>query len=327
MLKSINKLGWHLSLIGEDLLDFLKSKSDLDNRHILISGAPRSGTTWVGELLNSYRNRLLHEPFARCNLLWNWSLEDRIEDIADFKAIDTIHRQIIDGVYWERYRKFRFGLHPYLGRFAPHRYMGRNISRAIIKDPTVCYMLEDIRRRYGYEIVLLYRNPLSIVSSLKRLGWDPTRRLEIIYSNRYFERFCLNELPLGYEDIGSMSDIEKMALQTALLHFFIRYYEERHSPVVLYYESLADDVMSLRTDVYQRFELDFEEVNMEQFERLTKSSCDSYHVHQFDRDPSIFRDIWKDRLNHSEIQVVTDIYESINGPYMLADNSSRNTPP
>lgn len=307
----------HLSLISDDFGDFTrKAKTTPDKgKPILISGAPRSGTTWLGEMLNSNSVRVFHEPFGELTILWNWSLAPITLDPCNLDAFRKIDSDIRRSRYWRAYWKHQTD-NPNLSVFAPHRYTNFVSGRAIIEDPMVCYFLEDINREYDYEFILLYRNPLSIVSSLKRLGWDPSKRLEIIFSHPYFADLRSELSAILPTNLNKLEVTQKMALQTSLLHYRMNKFAQTASPIVLRYEDIVDNPNSLINNVFEPLGLTFNEGTQYQFQRLTRSPKEIKDRHQVERNSRSYRNIWRTRLTEQEIEEINSIYESVNGPYL-----------
>ncbi len=149
-------------------------------RPILVTGAHRSGTTWVGTMLAlSPRIGLIHEPFSPITAPGISS--------APF---DRFYRYVTDeneGPYvepFEQLLRFRYGLGRQLPTLRTPRDVGRTArdlasftvsrmrgSRPLLKDPIAVFSSEWLASRFDAQVIALIRHPAAFVSSVKRLGW------------------------------------------------------------------------------------------------------------------------------------------------------------
>ncbi len=148
---------------------------------ILVTGAHRSGTTWIGKML-AVSNDIIYisEPlnvYHRPGVLqvptkyWytyiseeNQSkyfsaLQDTIRfryhlwlEIKSLRSIKDVGRMMRD-----------------IGRFSDGRLRG---GRSLLKDPFAVFSAPWFAHSLGCHVVIAVRHPLAFVSSLKRLCWD-----------------------------------------------------------------------------------------------------------------------------------------------------------
>jgi len=148
---------------------------------ILVTGAHRSGTTWVGKMIAAspevaYISEPLnvhHRPGVLRVPTKNWYTyiceENQVNFLPAFQ--DTI----------------RFQYHPWLelGSLRSFKDVGRMLrdlswftggrlrrARPLFKDPFAVFSAPWFAEALGCQIVILVRHPLAFVSSLKRLNWD-----------------------------------------------------------------------------------------------------------------------------------------------------------
>lgn len=153
----------------------------LEKAPILITGAHRSGTTWVGKVLSqdpqiAYVSEPLHldhslgvlkqpvdtwyqyicdengEQFYSAyqdTIRFNYQLRDGLKNIKDFTSAGKLVRDLFS--------------------FSSNRLYDKRI---LLKDPfavvSVPWFLDQLNAR----VVIMVRHPLSFVSSLHRLGWQ-----------------------------------------------------------------------------------------------------------------------------------------------------------
>lgn len=147
---------------------------------ILVTGAPRSGSTWVGNILAlDADSGYVHEPFnkncpnGRCR--------------ASFRQSFTYVTAETEGPYLEALRdtiawKYSLGadlagirtprnLARMLRDFGYFEAMRRRSARMILKDPLALFSAEWIAARFGAQVVVVIRHPAAFVASLRAAGW------------------------------------------------------------------------------------------------------------------------------------------------------------
>jgi hypothetical protein len=148
---------------------------------ILITGAHRTGTTWVGKVLAqdpgiAYVSEPLHLHHSRgvldhpvdawyqyiCDenddpyyfaylktLQYNYQLWSAIKNITDFKSAGKI---VVDQL-----------------SFLSHKILDRRI---LLKDPFAVFSVPWFIDRFRTKVLIMVRHPLALISSLQRLNWQ-----------------------------------------------------------------------------------------------------------------------------------------------------------
>jgi Sulfotransferase family len=143
---------------------------------ILVTGAHRSGTTWVGKMLALAPGvAYLHEPF---NPRFSAGRFDRYFIVVTSENEDRYAPEL------ERVLDLRYDLAARLRTrrrprdlaravrdFTRVERMRRSASRPLVKDPIALLSAEWLARRFDMEVVVLIRHPAAFAASLKRLGW------------------------------------------------------------------------------------------------------------------------------------------------------------
>lgn len=155
---------------------------------IFVTGAPRSGTTFVGKVLSMPLSvDYIHEPFnPDCGIP---GVDQRFayvdpedpdpEWVARVSSLMAYRVRLRTGYYPEdtpgrRWIKALVGSRgPFYYRLARLNPGGRH---AVVKDPIGCLLTEFLSRRFSMAPVVLIRHPAAFVSSYKRLGWTPQLR-------------------------------------------------------------------------------------------------------------------------------------------------------
>jgi hypothetical protein len=145
-------------------------------RPVLVTGAIRSGTTWVGTVLGrSPALEYVWEPFNPLVRAWP---HNRVPHFftGPYDAQPAI-QQIADALMQLRSRGHLYGPHPETiarevrrrWRFAQARHAHRT---PLLKDPLAVLLARYLQDRHDMTVVLCIRHPAGFVSSVMRLGWD-----------------------------------------------------------------------------------------------------------------------------------------------------------
>jgi len=135
---------------------------------IFLAGSGRSGTTWVGDILN-YRNeyRTIFEPF--------WKNE--VSLVSHFAARQYLRPDCTDPRFVEPARRILSGeIRDPWTDVLNTKWIAR---RRLVKDIRASFLLGWIRARFPETpLILLMRHPCAVAVSALRMGWnDPLNRL------------------------------------------------------------------------------------------------------------------------------------------------------
>ena len=157
----------------------MSSPSTDAKKPILVTGAHRSRTTWVGRMLAlSPEIGYIHEPFniasynrAADFAYWYYYITDEnassfFRGIADAIAF---RYDLMDGIKRAQRPRDIVGAFRTYSRFWFHRLRG---ARPLIKDPIAVFSAEWLASAFDMGVVVMIRHPAAFASSLKRLGWQ-----------------------------------------------------------------------------------------------------------------------------------------------------------
>jgi len=159
-------------------------------KKILITGAPRSGTTFLGEMLN-LSNKVLYvwEPFnsnfreglkyyypywgkSSSNRKKNYLLNVIMETIA-LKNLKGSIRNSRNDTYLESLIK-NAGINRTRIKYFITKLKAKVFSHdfLLIKDPIAIFLSELLIQEFDFEVIICVRNPGSIIKSRLNLCWD-----------------------------------------------------------------------------------------------------------------------------------------------------------
>ena len=232
---------------------------------ILVTGAHRTGTTWVGKMLAASPQvayiseplNVLHRPGVLNAPVSKWYTLICAENEREF--LPAFHDLL----------NFRYGLWREMRSLQSSKdflRMGRDFStflrgrflrqHPLIKDPFAIFSAPWFASRLGCRVVITVRHPAGFASSLKRLNWE-------------FDFRDLLEQPLLMEKWLDVDRAEMEAAQTddvlgqaALLWRMVyrivaRMMKMYPSFIIVRHEDLSLDPVSCYRDLYATLDLDF----------------------------------------------------------------------
>ena len=295
---------------------------------ILVTGAPRSGTTWVGRMLAlSPALYYIHEPFnphahiskAICKAapfpFRNMYITEENEQ-QYYRAIKEIlegHYSLVRGLAQARsYRELRnaVGLWRKMGN-----YRERGIT-PLIKDPTALMSAGWLARRFDIQVVVVLRHPAAFVNSMKNRNWPfypsrwalPQSLLMRDYLG-HFEKEMI-ELEQGQADI-----VDRTALLWKLFHHVIAEYKKAYPGwVFLRHEDIATNPLATFGSLYDRLGLVFSDdvrQSLSDFSKETNPAEGTGSVHFIQRNSSATVSDWKRSLTPSDIARIRERVEPV----------------
>jgi hypothetical protein len=146
---------------------------------ILVTGSPRSGSTWVGNVLALDRNTgYVHEPFNRrcppglCRAGLTHFAYVTAENEAPYlePLADTLGWRYSAAAELRTLRTPR-GLARLARDFAYFETMRQRRARVVLKDPLAIFSADWLASRFGTQVVVIIRHPASFVASMRAAGF------------------------------------------------------------------------------------------------------------------------------------------------------------
>ncbi len=296
------------------------------NRPILVTGAQRSGTTWVGRTVAQHRGvRYVHEPFnvAQPNPIaglelhtWMTHFESSPRQAEIMHSFDNLLGA--SPVRYALARSRAVGL----DFKSPLRFLKDLIletvfqPRILVKDPIALLSAGWLHETYQFQVICMLRNPYGFVGSMKSAGWDfefqDLYRQERLMSG-WLKRFA-DRIEYMCEHRNSSDLIARLALLWNILNSVIlRYMRDYPDWLFIRHESIAKRPL-------RGFQRIFDYLGLDMTPRIRK-----YIQHYTSiRDPRIpatptyrprnsrrVTQNWKDRLTRRETERVRDMTSEI----------------
>jgi hypothetical protein len=279
---------------------------------ILVTGAPRTGTTFLGTMLSLNRDvNYIYEPTS---LLYG--LRDVPAPMLYVRAGsrgEASAKKMIDDLLRGRgrFRQPEDPNAPLLRRTA-RRVLGSKVSlryhrdalnpfrrRWLIKDPWAGFAAEWLHRTYGMPTVVIVRHPIPTVTSYRRLAW----RFPLAEMARMDELMADHLEPvLGGLDTESLDDDENGAVMWRCYYRTLSTFLDRNPGMIaVRHEDLSAEPVPVLRELYDRLGMSFDE----RVERLVhehtragnQGLATGSQVHQLRRDSSAIATEWRGKVS------------------------------
>lgn len=270
---------------------------------ILVTGAPRSGTTWLARLLATAPGTALlgREPMnpraGQHALAGNVSGWSRLRETSGSRH----HRAL---------RRAYAGRDPRVyGRYGRHQWRAPlPFTRKIIKDPFGMLSLPTIHRSTGAHPVLVYRHPGAVLVSYRRMGWTPDLdELERVVRE---EIESAPDVPgLSPRPRESLGEVAAMGWFWSSLHrIALQDLGDGGVPAtVVSHERLAGGDRSGAESLFASLGLTWNSAASDVLGLETGAPQDPRRLHNFDRSPAQAAVQWRSRLTPAEIEEMEEI--------------------
>jgi hypothetical protein len=233
---------------------------------ILVTGAHRSGTTWVGKMLALAPGvAYIHEPFnPRTAVGLSPARFDR------YFTVVTSENEARYRPGLEQTIRFRYGLGAQLRSLrgaADLARTGRDLARVgrarltgarpLVKDPIALLSAEWLAEAFGMDVVVLIRHPAAFAASLKRLGWKHSFAT-FIHDGRVPEVVRPFEAEIREQAERPGEILAQAALLWRLLYNAVDGYRDRHpSWSFVRHEDVSAEPVATFERLYAGLGLDF----------------------------------------------------------------------
>jgi hypothetical protein len=289
----------------------------VSGKPILVTGAHRSGTTWVGKMLALAPGvAYIHEPFSpRTAAGLSPARFDR------YFTVVTSENEARYRPGLEQTIRFRYGLGTQLRSLRGGRDLARvprdlarverarlSGARPLVKDPIALLSAEWLAETFGMDVVVLIRHPAAFAASLKRLGWKHSFAT-FIQDGRVPEVLRPYEAEIREQAEQPGEILAQAALLWRVLYNAVDGYRERHrSWSFLRHEDASAEPGATFERLYAQFGLEFTPSVRQSIARASASDNPAElatpHAVELDSAGSIGR--WREDLNADEIETLRE---------------------
>lgn len=291
---------------------------------MLVTGAPRSGTTWVGRTLTmSGELGELYEPFNPTAHQARWFDPPEFYLYVDGRNADRY------GAELGAMSRLKFPVTRVRGRTSlrtwrtvhDHR---RHRRTAMVKDPLALFSTPWLASELDFRPVILVRHPAAFVSSLMRVGW------QVRFGSWLRQPLLMDSLLASWAErieraeSGERDLLSDGALLWAVCNDVVRRWRDDHPDwLVVRHEDLAADPERAFADMYAALGLSFSERVAAAIRVATSAdnpadvSSDAQHA--LARDSRAIAAVWRSRLTPAQIDVVRTITGEVATAFYGAD--------
>jgi len=289
----------------------------VSDKPILVTGAHRSGTTWVGKMLALAPGvAYIHEPFSPRTAA---GLSP-----AGFDRYFTVVTSENEARYrpgLEQTIRFRYGLGAQLRSLRGGRDLARiprdlvrverarlSGARPLVKDPIALLSAEWLAETFGMDVVVLIRHPAAFAASLKRLGWKHSFAT-FIQEGRVPEVVRPYEAEIRQQAERPGEILAQAALLWRLLYNAVDGYRERHPDwAFVRHEDASAEPVATFERLYAELGLDLTPAAKEAIARASApdnpAELATPYAVELDSAASIGR--WREDLTPEEIETLRE---------------------
>jgi hypothetical protein len=293
----------------------------MNQQPILVTGAHRTGTTWVGKMLaedsqTAYISEplnVLRRPGVFRASVKHWytyiTRENEAEYLPAFNELLDFKYHLWDEIRSIRSRKDFLRM----GRDFHTFYIGNlHGQRALLKDPFAVFSLPWFAEKLNCQIVVTVRHPAAFASSLKRLNWN------FDFNDLLDQPLLMRDHLEPYRDEMKSIAAEDVIGQAALLWkmiYRVVHATRKRLPFVrvVRHEDLSLDPVPGYRKLYDELGLHFTSkvekaiLNSSSSENPTELSKNKTHSVKLDSRANM--ENWKKRLSSEEINRIRKITE------------------
>ena len=302
------------------------------NQHILVTGVPRSGTTFLGTILSLPKEvGYIREPFNRDFGLTG--LEYQFPYLYSGMKDENMYRSMVEALFA---RRAEFKPLPITSANNIKQAAGRllfksgsnfsyvksianpMVQRYLLKDPMISLGSEYLHREYNMQVVVIIRKSLPNIASMRRVGVYHTIE-GLLEQNPLYEEFLK---PYVSPYIGKqLEPLEQQALLwTAINAVLLEYIQRNPRFIVVFHHDLARKPVSVTKKIYQALGLDFTPAIARKIKDYTSrendAAVDSSRMHVLKRNSSAIADVKKGVFTEEEEATIANITQPLENKLM-----------
>ena len=277
-------------------------------KSILVTGAHRSGSTWIGKIIAKADNvRYVSEPF---NLLdykkstpfkhWFYYINDKFpidQQNKLKKYLDSFHYFSLAGFIrdFSKIRSYKTFIK------VMNDYRSRSSSRTLLKDPIAFFSAPWIAQNYHCDVIISVRHPAAFIASLKVKNWqfdfnNFLNQRELMETHLAQFKTEIEQYALNRPDIV----IQGALIWNIIYSLALKYKELYNNWYFVTHENLSLNPVDEFQKIFNYLNLEFtEKVKNELIDSTTASENSKLKRNAKENVSS-----WKTRLSQEEIELI-----------------------
>ena len=294
----------------------------MSQQSLLVTGAHRTGTTWVGKMLAaggfayvSEPLNVLHRPGVMSAPVHKWyayiTRENESEYLPAFQKMISLRYGLLAEIKSLKSRRDFLRMGRDLGIFLRGQILNQP---ALLKDPFAVFSLPWFIERLGCRVVVTVRHPAGFASSLKRLNWPFD--FKDLLDQPLLMRDHLEPFRGDMERMPADDVLGQSALLWRMVYRVVHATRERFpSMIILRHEDLSRDPLTGFARAYESLGLAYTAKVQETIRNSSSSEnpveLSRRKVHSVKLDSRANLENWKKRLSPDEIARVRDLTEDV----------------
>ncbi len=303
----------------------------LCHKPILLTGAPRSGSTWVGKIIARSPSVIyIDEPFLPMARSKPPTLKPSAKRIGVCRAKftkwfthicsaneDKYYQQIEDTVNLKYSTKqaFRYVNGLSTGKQLINSLLEFYIAKlnkktSLIKDPVAIFSSEWLANKFNMNVVIMIRHPLSFVGSIKKANWQfPLIDIleQPLLMQNYLYRFK-KDLKNFISKEGDI--IELGVLLYNMIYNTVAIFQSRHPEwIFLRYEDVIENPEQEFQNLFRQLGLHYDShisSLVQSYYELPIQSDENLHPLETQRNITQNKFSWRDRLTKAEVNFILE---------------------
>ena len=281
----------------------------MHRRPILVTGSHRSGSTWIGRMIEHSLNvRYIHEPFntdrKKSPLMYSFEYVSSSSD----KEYQEIIKSYIESFYssslktslinLKKIRSIKRGYHFLID------YRNRFTKRTLLKDPIAIMSAEWLYETINCDVIVTIRHPAAFIASLKVLNWEFDFNNFLDQKNLMFDHFDNYKSQIIEYSKDKKDIINQGILLWNTLYSTVFKYQEKYGDQWYFvrHEDISRDPVLEFEKIFSFLDLEFKSFIIKE---IINSSSNKNET-ELKRDSIKNIKTWKERLSIEEIELIKE---------------------
>jgi len=297
------------------------------SQNILITGAMRSGTTYVGQVLEKAGGfTYFHEPFKNKHGITgidHWFPFYLSNDYAEkvdnfFKGNSKFRiRKHKGNKIWEYYYKKIFGNRDQIKYRNYFKNKNTTAKKLLLKDPLAAFLSNYIYSKNNAKVVIVVRHPMAFYYSKKQKGWDFDFN-NFLEQPELIDKYLKEEVPLMEKAKNSGYEY-RIGLLWKCIYKVLTAFENEHGNetgwIVMKHEDILESPIESFQILCDKLEIQFTDAMrtfiLETSFNKTKTLSQENQIHDFKRDSLALKDYWKKNVSLEQCEIIYGLTKEV----------------
>ena len=193
----------------------------------------------------------------------------------------------------------------YITRFATSFPLGNSTNRVIVKSVHAILSLPWIEKHFNPQIIVIFRNPLNVISSYLTLKIPDSIRNIFAQSELVHDHLA----PFPKKWLLARTNVQKMAAQIGAIYKVLENQISDHPQwIIIKHEELCQDPEREYKKLYKQLDLYWNK-NAQDFVKASNKKAEGFVTSRIARDEI---NKWKDKLTSDQVTEINRIIEGFN---------------